>query len=552
MDVLRNVKNVVVAGGAAGAPLLPKEVVGDVDFFVHGLDPNNEEELWAKAREVAEVLDMPSAGTIAIAPGVITFRFLRKHGEEDKRTHRVCQLILRAYPSVSSLIHAFDIPASSIAFDGTNTMTTALGAYAQMYRVNLVNLAYRSTTFEKRLVKYFRRGFALGLPEFDVKTITSNASLDLPYLRINPFYAHGNFVLTQVIRSKKVEGGNPLSKISDYSPSDHSFVESLFNFSQMIRGSDTLIAKDSHPELAPNFKVLGQVIPVSAFEVMRGRVLTKGDLLPRDLFDVCLQAVCDEASEKDIKPAFLRKYLGLTLEAAEYFVERRGCHQLIVEEHFQAEKALSMKPTVMKLAKLLTDRYEVFAGQAVEWWIKSEPGRQWTASRNPLIAEHRHWYSDKYFAQPSPEEREAAARVASCWFGRPPSTGAAEDTEDIHDIHAGRRRRSRGAARSPSPFSHPLEEEVFPEDSSEEAGLIAETRTVGSRVTVDVDWSKFKGQVLEPLPEHTQTLSTASSTTTPPSSPSSPPSSPSSPSSSPSSPSSSVIGSSTTPSSSSS
>lgn len=520
MHVLKNVSNVVVAGGAAGAPFLSPQPVGDVDFFVHGLDANNEQGLWAKAKEVAEVLQISLKGTTAVAPGVITFRFLPAdqlgssgggNNSEDegiesrRRVDRTIQLILRAYPSTSSLIHAFDIPSSAIAFDGEKTYLTALGAYAQAYKVNLVNLDYRSTTFEKRLVKYFKRGFALGIPNFDLSSLTSTyyqktQVIDMPYLKINPLFVRGNFVATQTIRSKKtilVGGKKLVTPISDYSPSNHSFVESLFNFSQLIRGSDTLIAKDSHPNVVPDHNVLGRQIPISAKEVMDGKVLTKGDLLPRALFNECLKTVCEEASEKDIKPAFLRKYLAMTKQAADYFVERRVHLQDIVQEQFSFDKELTMRPTVMKLVSELTKRYEQFANQPLEWWIKSDPGRQWTASRNPVVSDPRTWFSAKYYLPPdqTSEATESAAYMAQLWFRSRETiqsrTGLTQE-EDWENFAEKLKRSS-----EPGRKSHKKQEEVvYPS----EADLVAETRTVKSSVEVDIDWKKFDGEVLEDLP----------------------------------------------------
>lgn len=99
------------------------------------------------------------------------------------------QIVLRLYSSISEILHGFDIGASCIAFDGENFYTTSMGKFAYEYGYNIVDMSLRSTTYEKRLAKYFDRNFGIILPKLRIKKITSvgaseNIILELGYMYI--------------------------------------------------------------------------------------------------------------------------------------------------------------------------------------------------------------------------------------------------------------------------------------------------------------------------------------------------------------------------------
>lgn len=52
-------------------------------------------------------------------------------------------------------------------------------------RYNLVNMTRRSLTFEQRLQKYSRRGFAVAVPELDTARVDRQSFLHLLFLRLS-------------------------------------------------------------------------------------------------------------------------------------------------------------------------------------------------------------------------------------------------------------------------------------------------------------------------------------------------------------------------------
>ena len=162
------IEHVVVAGGAAAWAITGNAKAGDIDLFIVGLRPDVDNSratvaFWAKVDEVCSrirrALHEWDQVMESCAPGLISFNAMRHPGAPPLQI----QLILRTFPSVSALLHSFDVSSCCVAYDGCTAWMTGLAAWAHAHRVNLINPVYRSPTYERRLLKYFERGFALGL-----------------------------------------------------------------------------------------------------------------------------------------------------------------------------------------------------------------------------------------------------------------------------------------------------------------------------------------------------------------------------------------------------
>ncbi len=94
----------------------------------------------------------------------------------------VVQVVLRRYSTLAEVIHGFDLGASAVAFDGESVYMTALGAIAMKYRANILNLKARRASYERRLIRYYQRDYALILPDFDLSKLASHMAL--PHLEM--------------------------------------------------------------------------------------------------------------------------------------------------------------------------------------------------------------------------------------------------------------------------------------------------------------------------------------------------------------------------------
>lgn len=82
---------------------------------------------------------------------------------------RSVQIILRLYESASQVLLGFDIDCCAVAFDAKHDqlLISDRAMRAIVNRYNLVDRSRMSTTYEYRLAKYARRGFAVALPGLD-------------------------------------------------------------------------------------------------------------------------------------------------------------------------------------------------------------------------------------------------------------------------------------------------------------------------------------------------------------------------------------------------
>lgn len=125
--------------------------------------------------------DLPDPHMGAFAPS--------DDGPSEHHTNLV-QIILRRYSTDGEVIHGFDMGSSAVLWDGRRVVVTGLGALAAERGVNVLNLVARRGSYERRLAKYFGRGFDLVLPDLDGCALESVAGR-LPYLYVDGIQRRG-------------------------------------------------------------------------------------------------------------------------------------------------------------------------------------------------------------------------------------------------------------------------------------------------------------------------------------------------------------------------
>jgi len=90
---------------------------------------------------------------------------------DNQYGERQIQFILRLYKSKSEILHGFDLGSSAFGFDGNNFWTTTLGKFALQYGANILDNSRRSTTYEKRIIKYLKRDYKLLMLNFDFEKL---------------------------------------------------------------------------------------------------------------------------------------------------------------------------------------------------------------------------------------------------------------------------------------------------------------------------------------------------------------------------------------------
>jgi len=154
--------NIVVAGGSVLASLEGSSdrdgyANADVDIFLYGM---SDEQARAKIMHIwRKVVAASKKGTKCLrTPNTITFvpPLPAKH----------IQVILHIAKDPFEILSGFDVDACALLFDGQHVFALDRCIRAISSRVNLIDLNLRSWSYETRLIKYARRGFAIGAPGF--------------------------------------------------------------------------------------------------------------------------------------------------------------------------------------------------------------------------------------------------------------------------------------------------------------------------------------------------------------------------------------------------
>jgi hypothetical protein len=75
------------------------------------------------------------------------------------------QIVLQRFESVNQVINSFDLGCCSVALDGQQVWFNDRSKFSYEHGVNVLDLTNRRYTYEKRIQKYFRRGWPIVLPQ---------------------------------------------------------------------------------------------------------------------------------------------------------------------------------------------------------------------------------------------------------------------------------------------------------------------------------------------------------------------------------------------------
>ncbi len=198
---LRRLK-LVLAGGSVCAHLMrlqrerltercDRRDYDDYDLFLVGHDDRSSaiaaiaelHALLAKSDEKAHLSGRPrrpgahprsgNGPVIYRTAGCITF-----HSE---RLGLKVQVILRRYRNIAEVLNGFDLGSSAMAWDGVRLLFTRAGVVAANHGANVIVPLLRRTSYEHRLIKYFRRGFDIALPGLNVLAL-KDSEYRLPFM----------------------------------------------------------------------------------------------------------------------------------------------------------------------------------------------------------------------------------------------------------------------------------------------------------------------------------------------------------------------------------
>ena len=169
MNTIFNDKNPLkfyIAGGAIASVINKNYSCNDYDIFIVGPEMSEEQYCECLVSKLRNILCRYREkniiiNNIDILKGLIIIKI--KDGYELEEI----QIILKKYPSISALLHSFDIGASCMLYDGKDTYLTSMAIYSLVNSLNIVIPKYSSTSYVYRLYKYMNRGYNIYCPEFN-------------------------------------------------------------------------------------------------------------------------------------------------------------------------------------------------------------------------------------------------------------------------------------------------------------------------------------------------------------------------------------------------
>ncbi len=396
-------ENILIAGGCVIGTLLQSKWDNDIDIFIYGL---NQEEANNKINQLVEEIyasyqdyllsehfkQMRKEGTILedIKPEELLYMLSDKLDITNVRNKHCLtlqfgfgekiQIIFRLYRSISEILHGFDLGSSAIGYDGKNIYFTSLGKFAYEYLSNIVDTSRRSTTYEKRLMKYQSRGFQIILPNLDINKLRREyfqynmvEVCKLPYF----VFSYRNIKGNKIYFDKLLEWGIIVNKPdeekpdSDYQLSDIDEYKVFYlNLKNLVNNSDNYYYYSSR---------MNQDILVDPPYITSSRIIDFYDSIEKRIYNK------SKFNAKIVTTYFSNELLPNIL--TEIFVKKNYKY---LKEIIQQQKQLILK-RFHKMNNLDHSKIN---------WVTKNPGTQLTGSFNPIIADEKDWYGKYYLPNP--------------------------------------------------------------------------------------------------------------------------------------------------------
>ncbi|KAI8805193.1 hypothetical protein BJ742DRAFT_821349 [Cladochytrium replicatum] len=162
--------HVFVAGGSVLASLTPNLDLqsstffnSDVDVFFTGLTlPEIQPQITTFCNAIERALD---------GKQYIAVRNLRSMTIVSEYPARQIQIVFRLFASPAEVLMGFDVDSCAFGYDGKKVWALPRALRALTKRCNVVDMTRRSASYEYRLMKYGKRGFAAATPGVDAEKV---------------------------------------------------------------------------------------------------------------------------------------------------------------------------------------------------------------------------------------------------------------------------------------------------------------------------------------------------------------------------------------------
>ena len=415
-----NYENLVIAGSSVANTLIDYNETGysnrsDIDFFIYGLDEidafkrlklwlsdlgkhalhDYERNIHKKVDDSQKNPDPRNHKTIHDFPNFSESKYFNivrnnytitvNYGMENY------QIVFRLYNNISQILHGFDLGSSSVAFNGERLFFTKLGKFCFENMCNIVDTTKRSTTYEHRLAKYYKRSFNIVLPSLDIKKLRTNyfkynlpEVCELPFLKFKYHKLIGNEIVDCTIiedfdkEKKKVKKSDYKLDLtageidSCYELSFELTRRNLFEILKKIRGFET---NDFY------YHAITVVEPKKIKDIISTPPLIDKNIIVR-IYNVLFNK---SMNQNKLNISSIRKYI--TEDSIENIIGEIMNND---DLYLKNLKERQMKVVFDKIDELENRNWKIIN------WVKQNPGTQICGSYNPIIEDESKWYGDYY------------------------------------------------------------------------------------------------------------------------------------------------------------
>jgi len=462
-ELLTKFRNHLVAcGGAITKAILGLngDKISDIDLFLYDLNVEDANKLRLDVIEFL-INKFQDAKFNIQRNEFTTTIYVYVTQDDDNHSTYVYQLIHRIYPSIDSILGGFDLSSSMVAYDGNELVTTPLGYWSLENRAIIVDLTRRSTSFEHRLLKYYRLNFTIIFP--GLSKLTIDEEIIKPSNNLKTFLDKLNVFVN--------ENGYNLSK---YNNIDNCFIKSETNHVSKLQKQHNILPKfyfndghnydrryyDEFEERDINRIKIGNS-PYDRESIEDRYVKKISDYACNDHFNskyschvnasklragnidgvVSIIEINDNYKQQLIED-INNPNIGLTDNIINNYINRvetlrykmKNIMKYSVDHKINMEFANFSKCFYKFTAEAMkcrdNDKYNEYRDLMISNMIKNEeickkkltgikwiidnPGRQWTSSINPIIENPREWYGSHYIPVITgiPIEIESCLRLA--------------------------------------------------------------------------------------------------------------------------------------------
>lgn len=145
---------------------------GDIDIFLYGL---SDRQATKKIFEIYESIKNVIPKDILCVRGPRALTFVMGN------PYRHIQIILRNFKTLAEVLLSFDVDSCAFGYDGETVWCSNRSHYAITHATNVVDISKKSSSYEYRLTKYGKRGYAVFVPNFTEDNLNEQIYLKQPH-----------------------------------------------------------------------------------------------------------------------------------------------------------------------------------------------------------------------------------------------------------------------------------------------------------------------------------------------------------------------------------